>query len=78
MNERIKELKEQAFNFVAEQNMTKKEYFWENIKHDRTLQDRVDKKFAELIVKATCNVILHYDNVDEGVAVAKKQLGVEE
>jgi hypothetical protein len=35
------------------------------------------EKFAELIVKATCNIILHYDNVDEGVAVAKKQLGVE-
>lgn len=52
MNERIRELKEQAFNFVAEQNMTKKEYFWENIRHDRSLQDRVDEKFAELIVKA--------------------------
>jgi hypothetical protein len=36
------------------------------------------EKFAEMIVKATCNIILHYDNVDEGVAVAKKQLGVEE
>lgn len=35
-------------------------------------------RFAELIVKATCNVILHYDNVDEGVAVAKKHFGVEE
>ena len=51
MNERIRELKEQAFNFVAKQNMTKKEYFWENIRHDRTLQDMVDQKFAELIVQ---------------------------
>ena len=51
MNKQIRELKEQAFNFVAKQNMTKKEYFWENIRHDRTLQDMVDQKFAELIVK---------------------------
>ena len=35
------------------------------------------EKFAQLIVKETCNIILHYDNVDEGVAVANKQLGVE-
>lgn len=77
MKERIKELKEQAFNFVAEQNMTKKEFFWENIRHDRTLQDRVDKKFAELIVKEVTNIVLHYTDVDEGVAVAKKHFGVE-
>ena len=57
MNERIRELKEQAFNFVAKQNMTKKEYFWENIRHDRTLQDRVDQKFAELIVEECRTVI---------------------
>jgi len=51
MNTRIRELKEQAFNFIAKQNMTYKEYFWENIRHDRTLQDMVDQKFAELIVR---------------------------
>jgi hypothetical protein len=48
----------------------------------RTLGERVEyfdkEKFAELIVNATCNVILHYDNVDEGVAVAKKHFGVTE
>jgi hypothetical protein len=54
MNERIKELKEQAFNFVARQNMCKKEYFWENIRHNPELQDSVDAKFAELIVKECC------------------------
>ena len=51
MNQRIQELKEQAFNFVAKQNMCKKEYFWENIRHNPELQDQVDAKFAELIVR---------------------------
>ena len=49
MNARIRELKEQAFNFVAKQNMCKKEYFWENIRHNPELQDSVDAKFAELV-----------------------------
>ena len=57
MNERIEQLKEQAFNFVAKQSMVKKEYFWENIRHDRTLQDKVDEKFAELIVKEMCGMM---------------------
>ena len=35
-------------------------------------------KFAELIVKEVTNVVLHYTDVDEGVAVAKKHFGVEE
>jgi len=35
-------------------------------------------KFAELIVKEVTNIVLHYTNVDEGVAVAKKHFGVEE
>ena len=51
MNERIRELQTQAFDFVAKQNRCKEEYFWENIRHNRELQDSVDKKFAELIVK---------------------------
>jgi hypothetical protein len=51
MNKRIKELQQDAFNFVAKQNMTKAEYFWQNIRHNRELQDKVDEKFAELIVK---------------------------
>jgi hypothetical protein len=36
------------------------------------------RKFAELIVKEVTNIVLHYTNVDEGVAVAKKHFGVEE
>lgn len=62
MNERIRELKEQAFNFVAKQNMCKKEYFWENIRHNPELQDSVDAKFAELLI-AKC--LSATDNVQE-------------
>ena len=36
------------------------------------------QKFAELIVKECTNIVLHYTDVDEGVAVAKKHFGVEE
>lgn len=36
------------------------------------------QKLAELIVRECTNIILHYTDVDEGVAVAKKQFGVEE
>jgi len=60
MNERIRELKEQAFNFVAKQSMVKKEYFWENIRHDRTLQDKIDEKFAELIVEECASMARVY------------------
>lgn len=56
MNERIKELQKQAFDFVAKQNMCKKEYFWENIRHNRELQDSVDAKFAELIVRECAKI----------------------
>ena len=80
MNERIRELKEQAFNFVAEQNMTKKEYFWENIRHNRTLQDRVDEKFAELIVRECIELFPERHYYYSGPAVKrdiKKHFGVE-
>jgi hypothetical protein len=36
------------------------------------------EKFAQLIVKECTNIVLHYTDVDEGVAVAKKHFGVEE
>ena len=36
------------------------------------------QKFAELIVRECTNIVLHYTDVDEGVAVAKKHFGVEE
>lgn len=35
------------------------------------------EKLAELIVREVTNVVLHYTDVDEGVAVAKKHFGVE-
>jgi hypothetical protein len=35
------------------------------------------EKFAELIVRECTNIVLHYTDVDEGVAVAKKHFGVE-
>lgn len=63
MNERIKEL--------AEQCVTRKFYV------DHASEDFDYKKFAELIVKEVTNIVLHYTDVDEGVAVAKKHFGVE-
>jgi hypothetical protein len=65
MNERIKQLISQCVIVEEHSNGLRYEAGFDK------------EKFAEMIVKATCNIILHYDNVDEGVAVAKKQLGVE-
>ena len=46
---------------------------------DKHNEDGVDlEKFAELIVKEVTNIVLHYTDVDEGVAVVKKHFGVEE
>jgi len=39
--------------------------------------ENYNTKFAELIANATCNIILHYTDVDEGVGVAKKHFGIE-
>jgi hypothetical protein len=64
MNERTKELIAQCTYQVYDSN--------------QTLYDKFDKeKFAELIVRECTNVVLHYADVDEGVAVAKKRFGVE-
>jgi len=66
MNERIRELYLQAVEYSNGQ-MTfgdTREFFAE--------------KFAELMVKEVTNIVLHYTDVDEGVAVAKKHFGVEE
>jgi hypothetical protein len=41
-------------------------------------RDFIDvEKFAELIVREVTNIVLHFTDVDEGVAVAKKHFGVE-
>jgi hypothetical protein len=41
---------------------TKAEYFWQNIRHNRELQDKVDEKFAELIVQECAKLV--EDNID--------------
>lgn len=65
MNERIQELVQQC---------TERCY--------RTLDGDVEvfdkEKFAELIVRECLNIVGHYANVDEGIAVAKKNFGIEE
>ena len=81
MNERIKELQKQAFDFVAKQNMCKKEYFWENIRHNRELQDSVDAKFAELIVLECADVCERFGESGDGYTCSAEILehfGVEE
>lgn len=65
MNKRIRELYLQAIEYSNNCN---------------TFDGRTEfaEKFAELIVKEVTNIVLHYTNVDEGVAVAKEHFGVEE
>ena len=62
MNKRIRELAEQAI---------------EDMPGAWNIPDEFCKKFAELIVRECTNIILHYTDVDEGVAVARKHFGVE-
>jgi len=61
MNERIRQLAEQA-------NVLETEHY----DNESELE-----KFAELIVRECTNIVLHFTDVDEGVAVAKKHFGVE-
>jgi len=63
MNEQFKQLAEQAFESAHGENGN---------------MPMMLQKFAELIVKECTNIVLHYTDVDEGVAVAKKHFGVEE
>jgi hypothetical protein len=76
MNERIKELYEQAHI------ERRQEYFSSvvdpTIKSVSVTRHFDPNWFAELIVKEVTNIVLHYTDVDEGVAVAKKHFGVEE
>jgi hypothetical protein len=65
MNERIRELQFQA---AAQIPPLLEASEW---------QREFTKKFAELMVKEVTNIVLHYTDVDEGVAVAKKHFGVE-
>lgn len=66
MNGLIRRLQREAFDFVAKQNMTKKEYFWENVRHNRDLQHRIDEKFAELIIQECLQVVKN--KIDHGAA----------
>ena len=68
MNELIKELANQADQYANQQN----ELYGVDFKTE------YDQKFAELIVKEVTNIVLHFTDVDEGVAVAKKHFGVSE
>jgi len=64
-NERIRKIESRAWGQVKRTNgLVRTEDF--------------NEKFAELIVKEVTNIVLHYTDVDEGVAVAKKHFGVEE
>jgi hypothetical protein len=81
MNERIRELQKQAFDFVAKQNMCKKEYFWENIRHNRELQDSVDAKFAEVLLEEMYDFIMNESANDNGIpdlGKVKQHFGIEE
>jgi hypothetical protein len=76
MNERIKELAVQADKYAYKMNPEQDSYG--RSANPRKFQQDRDTKFAELIVREVTNIVLHYTDVDEGVAVAKKHFGVEE
>lgn len=40
-------------------------------------EEAMVEHLIELVVKETCNIVLHYHNVDEGTDVAKMHFGVE-
>ena len=68
MNDRIKELSTQAANYANTYDDAGADIWFE----------MYNQKFAELIIRECTNIVLHYTDVDEGVAVAKKHFGVKE
>lgn len=70
MNERIKELAK-----LADHEFTGNEGYGAG---DCLVGLAAVEKFAELIVRECLNTVGHYANVDEGIAVAKKNFGVNE
>lgn len=68
MNPRIQELFEQ----------TLEEFKAENKYATIIVPNPLKEKFAELIILECTNIVLHYTDVDEGVAAAKKHFGVRE
>jgi hypothetical protein len=88
MNERIKLLIAQAGMTLTERQLYDEEnypgyecsdndHFDDNLEATRVFFEGGLEKFAELLVKECTNIVLHYTDVDEGVAVAKKHFGVE-
>jgi hypothetical protein len=77
MNQLIRELALQARNYALDEKR-----IYERVHNTEQCMEEYrevyNTKFAELIVKEVTNIVLHYTNVDEGVAVAKKHFGVEE
>ena len=88
MNERIKELAVQASNeYLSEMepvtdtlSTAKRNELAQKAKQAGIgiIPHGFSEKFAELTVRECTNIVLHYTDVDEGVAVAKKHFGVEE
>lgn len=68
MNERIKQL-------ASESNLMEFVDGLEPIIYAHDIKRA--EKFAELIVKECLNIVGHYADVDEGIAVAMKNFGVE-
>jgi hypothetical protein len=75
MNERIQELFKRAGGKTSSRNLASNPI--QVVETHELWDDRIEK-FAELIVRECTNIVLHYTDVDEGVAVAKKHFGIEE
>ena len=71
MNERIRELAEQAGLSHMPSNYPDMADLYKGADFEL-------EKFAELIAREYGNIVLHYTDVDEGVKVANKHFGVEE
>ena len=79
MNERIRELEVQAgMQYRLGQIVNIDKNGTHTFEEEKVYDTFDTEKFAELIVKNVCNIVLHFTDVDEGVAVAKKHFGVEE
>jgi hypothetical protein len=74
MNERIRELKNQAWTLVSEEERARGELY-----EAREQWERCDQKFAELIVRECIGIADEYDGVGSTIVSRIKQhFGVEE
>ena len=80
MNKRIQQLKQQAIAEVATEYGTEIKYFTDKL--DTRCREKVDGKFAELIVKecwTTISPFIEDDNLaEDALAELKEHFGVEE